>query len=178
MNAFVDFIRLTKSDLSRYGKPFFYAVMFVPGYKYTFHHRLCHFLSEKKILLPLFLVQWLYLKHLSYLFGIEIDWRMKLPEGFFIAHFGGITFVPKKCGKNLFLRQNVTVGSDRDDGGTTFCPEIGDNVTFGANSIAIGPIKIGNNVYIGASSLVNKDVPDNCVVAGIPAKIIKHINHE
>lgn len=175
MNKLKEFIFLTKSDLQRYDKPFLYAVFFVPGYKFSFHHRLCHLLSEIRLLFPLFLIQWLYLKHITYLLGIEIDWRMKLPKGFYIAHFGGITFVPKSCGKNVFLRQNVTVGSDRDDGGTDFCPTIGDNVTFGANSIAIGPIKIGNNVYIGASSLVNKDVPDNCVVAGVPAKIIKQL---
>jgi acetyltransferase-like isoleucine patch superfamily enzyme len=36
-------------------------------------------------------------------------------------------------------------------------------------------VKIGNNVVIGAAALVNKDVPDNCVVAGVPAKLIKNL---
>ena len=52
-------------------------------------------------------------------------------------------------------------------------PIIGDNVHISAGARILGPIKIGNNVIIGANAVVVKDVPDNCVVAGSPAKIIK-----
>lgn len=37
----------------------------------------------------------------------------------------------------------------------------------------IGPVRIGNNVIIGANAVVVKDLPNNCIVAGVPAKIIK-----
>jgi len=50
-----------------------------------------------------------------------------------------------------------------------------DNVWVGANSIIIGGVKIGKNSIVGAHSLVNKDVPPNSVVAGIPAVIIKKV---
>ena len=53
-------------------------------------------------------------------------------------------------------------------------PTIGDNVILGASVTIIGGIRIGNNVTVGAGSVVVKDVPDNCVVAGNPAKIIKY----
>ena len=53
---------------------------------------------------------------------------------------------------------------------------IGDQVTVGANVIIIGKITIGNNVVIGAGAVVVKDVPDNCVIAGNPAKVIKSIH--
>lgn len=49
---------------------------------------------------------------------------------------------------------------------------IGNNVFIGANSIILPNVKIGNNVIIGAGSVVTKDIPDNVVVAGNPAKII------
>lgn len=49
---------------------------------------------------------------------------------------------------------------------------VGDNVTFGCGVTVLAPCKIGNNVFVGAGSVVNKDIPDNCVVAGVPAKII------
>ena len=52
------------------------------------------------------------------------------------------------------------------------CIEIGDNVFIGANSTVLPNVKIGSNVIIGAGTLVNKDVPDNSVVAGIPARVI------
>lgn len=54
-------------------------------------------------------------------------------------------------------------------------PNIGNDVEFGANCYVIGNISIGNNVRIGAGAVVTKDVPDNCIVAGVPAKIIKYI---
>ena len=51
--------------------------------------------------------------------------------------------------------------------------EIGDNCYIGVGATILGPIKIGNNVTIAAGAVVTKDVPDNCVIAGVPAKIIK-----
>ncbi len=54
--------------------------------------------------------------------------------------------------------------------------KVGDNVFVGKNSTIMPNITIGNNVVIGLGSIVTKDVPDNCVVAGVPAKIIKSID--
>ena len=45
---------------------------------------------------------------------------------------------------------------------------------LGAGSIVMGPVKIGDNVTVGAGAVVTKDVPDNCVVAGNPAVVISH----
>lgn len=55
---------------------------------------------------------------------------------------------------------------------------IGDNVTIFAGAKVIGNIRIGNNVTVGANSVVTSDVPDNAIVAGVPARIlrIKNIN--
>ena len=49
---------------------------------------------------------------------------------------------------------------------------IGDNVFIGANSIVLPNVTIGSNVIVGANSTITKDIPDNVVVAGSPAKII------
>lgn len=50
--------------------------------------------------------------------------------------------------------------------------EIGNNVFIGANSIILGPVKIGDNCVIAAGAVVNKDIPDGSVVGGVPARII------
>lgn len=49
---------------------------------------------------------------------------------------------------------------------------IGNNVFIGARSMILYDVKIGNNVIVGAGSLVNRDIPDGSVVAGIPARVI------
>ena len=53
---------------------------------------------------------------------------------------------------------------------------IGDNVFIGMRSTILKGVHIGNNVIIGANSLVNKDIPDNCVVAGNPCKVLMSLD--
>ena len=56
--------------------------------------------------------------------------------------------------------------------------QIGDNVYIGTGTTILGPVSIGSNVVIAAGSVVVKDIPDNSLVAGVPAKIIKPIEKE
>lgn len=58
---------------------------------------------------------------------------------------------------------------------TTKSIVVGKNVWIGAHSTILSGVKIGDNAIIAAGAVVTKDVPDNAVVAGVPAKIIKHI---
>ena len=52
---------------------------------------------------------------------------------------------------------------------------IGDDVWIGSNCTILPSVTIGSNVVVAAGAVVSRDVPDNCVVAGIPAKIIKNL---
>lgn len=79
-----------------------------------------------------------------------------------------------KIGNKCTVYQNVTIGSKNNLGQNY--PKIGDNVTIYANSCIFGDVIIGDNVIIGACSLINKDIPSNSIVAGNPAKIIGKIN--
>jgi len=76
-------------------------------------------------------------------------------------------------GNNCTVLPNVLFGKKSPDINP---PDIyvGNDVYISTNVTILGPIRIGNNVTIGAGAVVNKDVPDNAVVAGVPAKIIKY----
>lgn len=52
------------------------------------------------------------------------------------------------------------------------CIEVGDNVMIGSGTRILYNVKIGSNVIIGAGSIVTKDIPDNCVAAGVPCRVI------
>jgi serine O-acetyltransferase len=106
--------------------------------------------------------------------GIGISNAAKIGKGFRILHFGCIFIAdPVEIGEYCQISQGVTLGwAGRGD--RKGCPIIGDRCFIGAGAKVIGKIKVGNNVAIGANSVVTKDVPDNAVVAGIPAKIINY----
>ena len=100
--------------------------------------------------------------------SLFINRHCEVGEGLFLQH-GFSTIVDATIGKDCWINQQVTIGY-KDDGGI---PTIGDNVHICAGAKVLGNIKVGNNVVIGANAVVVKDVPDNCVVGGVPAKIIR-----
>lgn len=105
-------------------------------------------------------------------FGCVIPYTAKIGENTVFGYQGlGIVIHSRAViGKNCVISQGVTLGGTSKKRGV---PVIGDNVYIGAGAKIIGPITIGNNVVIGANSVVIKNVPNNCVIGGVPAKILK-----
>jgi serine O-acetyltransferase len=102
-------------------------------------------------------------------FGIYIPVRANIGKGFVIHNFSGIFICEATIGENFIVFQNVTIGHLR---GQSEPPRLGNNVFLAAGAKVLGSITIGNNVAVGANSVVVNDVPDNCTVMGVPARII------
>ena len=102
--------------------------------------------------------------------GIEIP-ENTCDKGLFIWHSGFIVINARcKIGKDCQLHGNNCIGNKSV---SMEAPIIGDNCDVGVGAKILGGITIGDNVVIGASAVVVKDIKSNVVVCGVPAKIVK-----
>lgn len=91
--------------------------------------------------------------------------------GCILQHGFATIISAKSIGKNCKIYQQVTIGYNHN----LDAPVIGDNVEICCGAKIIGGVTIGNNVLIGANTVVINDIPDNCIVAGVPAKIVGNL---
>lgn len=131
-------------------------------------YRIAHKLYNKKC----FFLARLLSQLARFFTGIEIHPGAKIGKGLFIDHGMGVVIgETAEVGDNVTIYHGVTLGGTGKDKGKRH-PTVKDNVIIGAGAKVLGPITIGNNVKIGANSVVLKDVPDNATAVGIPAKLI------
>ncbi len=92
--------------------------------------------------------------------------------------FGDNVLIGPNCG--FYTAEHPLDAETRNKGFEYARPIIiGNNVWIGGSVTILSGVTIGNNVVIGAGAVVTKDVPDNCVIAGVPAKVIKTTtNHD
>ena len=88
---------------------------------------------------------------------------------------GGILLNVKKIGNYCGFNSGVLIGN-KD--GQENRPIIGNHVAFGPGAKAFGNIIIGDSVFVAPNAVVTKDIQDNCIVGGIPARIIKNNKNE
>ncbi|MEC0344808.1 serine O-acetyltransferase [Peribacillus frigoritolerans] len=106
-------------------------------------------------------------KKISLKMGFTIPKNVFGP-GLSIPHYGTIIVNPRaKVGKNCRIHASTNIGEINGE-----APIIGNNVYIGPGAKLYGAITVGNNVAIGANAVVNKSIPDNVTVGGVPAKII------
>lgn len=104
-------------------------------------------------------------------FGIRMDTRAVIGKGFHIYHFGGIVVGSCRIGDNCTIHQHVRLGESEATGVGTV-PTIGNNVWIGPHARVVLPVTVGDNVTISAGAVVTRDIKDNCLVGGNPARVI------
>lgn len=160
-----------KSDLMRYygksdNKTLIKAYFCNRTFRFQCAFRLCQDSGVKKII-GLFLFKINRTKR-----TIKINRNTKIGYGLYIGHDGPVVINPNAIiGNNCNLSQFTTIGSNESKGAI-----IGDNTYIGPNVCIVEDVKIGNNVTIGAGSVVTKDIPDNATAVGNYAKVINYNN--
>ncbi len=141
-----------------------------PGFQAITAHRIIHLLWRWKI--PF--IPRLFSQIVRFLTGLEIHPGAEIGKGFFVDHGMGVVIgETAEIGRNCVLFHNVTLGGTGKHVGKRH-PTIGDNVLIGTGAVLLGPIRVGDNVNIGANSFVlMRDIPANCTVGGTPARITR-----
>ena len=149
------------------------VVLTYPGVKAVFLHRIANFFAVAKFDLIARMIS----QFSRFMTGIEIHPKAKIGKNLFIDHGMGVVIGETSViGDNVTIYHMATLGgispsiNSEDQRETKRHPTLQDNVVVGSGAQVLGPITIGKNAKIGANAVVTKDVPENGVMVGIPAK--------
>ena len=181
--TFKDLIAFIKWDFERInGKITFpklmMSLLFEPGFKYIFWMRITRYFWLKRGVarIPFILCRFI-LKHFAYKYTFDVSYRAKIGPGLSIAHHGYIVVrAAALIGENCSLRPGVVIGKKLTN--DINAAVLGNNVDIGVGAKILGDVHIGNNVTIGANAVITRDVPDNAIVAGIPARVLRYRNED
>ena len=148
-------------------------ILTYPGVKAVFFHRLAHFFSVAKFDLIARIIS----QFSRFLTGIEIHPGAKIGKNLFIDHGMGVVIgETSEIGDNVTIYHMVTLGgispsiNSNNQRNIKRHPTLMDNVVVGSGAQILGPVVVGKNSKIGANAVVTKNVEENNVMIGIPAK--------
>ncbi len=149
------------------------VILTYPGVKAVFFHQIANFFSLAKFDLIARIIS----QFSRFLTGIEIHPKAKIGKNLFIDHGMGVVIgETSEIGNNVTIYHMVTLGgispsiNSDDQRNTKRHPTLMDNVVVGSGAQILGPVVIGKNAKVGANAVVTKNVPENAVMVGIPAK--------
>ena len=149
------------------------VILTCPGVKAVFFHRIANFFATAKFDLIARIIS----QFSRFLTGIEIHPRAKIGKNLFIDHGMGVVIgETSDIADNVTIYHMVTLGgispsiNSNDQREVKRHPTLHDNVVVGSGAQILGPVVVGKNARIGANAVVTKNVPENAVMVGIPAK--------
>ncbi len=149
------------------------VILTYPGVKAVFFHRIANFFATAKFDLIARIIS----QFSRFLTGIEIHPKAKIGKNLFIDHGMGVVIgETSDIADNVTIYHMVTLGgispsiNSNDQREVKRHPTLRDNVVVGSGAQILGPVIVGKNAKIGANAVVTKNVPENAVMVGIPAK--------
>ncbi len=149
------------------------VILTYPGVKAVFFHQIANFFCVAKFDLIARMIS----QFSRFLTGIEIHPKAKIGKNLFIDHGMGVVIgETSEIGDNVTIYHMATLGGispsvDSDNQrDVKRHPTLKDNVVVGSGAQVLGPVVVSKNAKIGANAVVTKDVPENAVMVGIPAK--------
>ncbi len=149
------------------------VILTYPGVKAVFMHKIANFFAVAKFDLIARIVS----QFSRFMTGIEIHPKAKIGKNLFIDHGMGVVIgETSDIGDNVTIYHNVTLGgispsiNSENQRETKRHPTLHDYVVVGSGAQVLGPIVVGKNAKIGANAVVTKNVPENGVMVGIPAR--------
>ena len=148
-------------------------ILTYPGVKAVFFHQIAYFFSLAKFDLVARIIS----QFSRFLTGIEIHPKAKIGKNLFIDHGMGVVIgETSEIGDNVTIYHMATLGgiapsiNSNEQRNVKRHPTLMDNVVVGSGAQILGPVIVGKNAKIGANAVVTKDVAENAVMVGIPAK--------
>ena len=148
-------------------------ILTYPGVKAVFFHRIANFFHLAKFHLVARIISQLS----RFLTGIEIHPGAKIGKNLFIDHGMGVVIgETSEIGNNVTIYHMATLGgiapsiNSNNQREVKRHPTLSDCVVVGSGAQILGPVMVGANAKVGANAVVTKDVPENAVMVGIPAK--------
>ncbi len=148
-------------------------ILTYPGVKAIFFHKIANFFATAKFDLIARIIS----QFSRFMTGIEIHPKAKIGKNLFIDHGMGVVIgETSDIADNVTIYHMVTLGgispsiNSNDQREVKRHPTLHDNVVVGSGAQILGPVIVGKNAKIGANAVVTKNVPENAVMVGIPAK--------
>ena len=148
-------------------------VLTYPGAKAVFFHKIANFFAIAKFHLVARIIS----QFSRFLTGIEIHPKANIGKNLFIDHGMGVVIgETSEIGDNVTIYHMATLGgispsvNSNEQRNIKRHPTLKDNVVVGSGAQILGPVTVGKNAKIGANAVDTKDVPENAVMVGIPAK--------
>ena len=150
-------------------------ILTYPGVKAVFLYMIANFFSVAKF----YLVARMISQFARFITGIEIHPAAKIGKNLFIDHGMGVVIgETSEIGDNVTIYHMVTLGgiapsiNSNDQRNMKRHPTIKEDVVIGSGAQVLGPVVVGRGARIGANAVITKDVAENSVMVGIPARSV------